>query len=57
MNTVLFTFGAFWGTYDLATLLSICASSYIIFIVTSLLDTPAVYIARRLKEKGKIAEE
>ena len=57
MNTVLFTFGAFWGTYDLPTLLSICASSYIIFIVTSLLDTPAVYIARRLKEKGRIPEE
>ena len=57
LNTILFTFGAFWGTYDLPTLISICASSYIIFIATSLLDTPAVYAARKLQEKGKIPGE
>ena len=32
-------------------LLWICISSYVIFIVTSLADTPAVYLARRMKEK------
>lgn len=54
INTVLFTALAFWGTYDFPTIVSICASSYVIFIVTSLLDTPAVYLARHLKESGKI---
>lgn len=54
INTVLFTVLAFWGTYDVPTIVSICASSYVIFIVTSLLDTPAVYAARRLKEAGKV---
>lgn len=57
MNTVLFTFCAFWGTYSLSTLLNICASSYVVFIATSILDTPVVYIARRLKERGKISSE
>ena len=54
INTVLFTVLAFWGTYDFPTIVSICASSYVIFIATSLLDTPAVYLARHLKESGKI---
>lgn len=48
LNTVLYTFGAFLGTYDLETLLSICLSSYVIFIVTSLADTPFVYLSKKL---------
>lgn len=47
-NAVLFTIGAFWGMHDTATLISITASSYIIFIVTSLADTPFVYAARKI---------
>ena len=52
LNTLLFTLAAFWGTYDGATLLSIFASSYVIYIFTSLLDTPALYLARRMHEKA-----
>lgn len=48
LNAVLFTCGAFWGMYGLKTLLSIAASSYIIFIATSLADTPFVYAARKI---------
>lgn len=51
LNAVLFTGFAFWGIYDLPTLVSIALSSYVIFIVTSLADTPVVYLARRMKEK------
>jgi len=54
VNTVLFTLIAFAGRYSGKTLLSIMASSYIIFIFTSLLDTPVVYLARHLKKKGVI---
>lgn len=54
LNTLLFTFGAFWGTYTFPTLLSIVWASYVIFIFTSLADTPAVYIARWLKETDRI---
>ena len=46
INIVLFNFGAFWGMYDLHTLVIITASSYVIYIFTSLLDTPFVYLAR-----------
>lgn len=54
VNTVLFNLIAFWGTYDTPTLVSIIAAGYVVYIVTSLLDTPAVYIARRMKENGKV---
>ncbi len=52
INTVIFTFIAFAGWYDTATLITIMASSYIIYIFTSLLDTPALYAARIMKRKG-----
>lgn len=51
LNNILFTFGAFLGIYDIPTLINICISSYVIFIVTSLADTPAVYLARAMKIK------
>lgn len=55
LNTVLFTFGAFLGTHNTATLLSIALSSYVIFLVTSLADTPFVYFARYLH--GRMGEK
>ena len=62
INTVLFTLLAFWGTYGFATLSSIFWSSYLIFIITSLLDTPFVYLARwmyhtRMVRPGKRVAE
>lgn len=52
LNTLLYTFGAFSGIYSLETLINICISSYVIFIVTSLADTPVVYLARKLNPKS-----
>ena len=57
INTVLFSITAFWGMYDSDTLIQICMSSYVIFIFTSLLDTPVVYAARWIKENGKVKED
>ena len=52
LNTLLFTLFAFYGTYDVGTLVSIFVSSYVIYIFTSLLDTPVLYLARKLHEKA-----
>lgn len=52
LNTILFTWGAFLGTYSTRTLISIAFSSYVIFIITSLADTPFVYLARYLHGKA-----
>ncbi len=51
LNTLLYTLFAFYGTYSTGTLISIFASSYVIYIITSLLDTPFVYWARNIHEK------
>ena len=48
-NTFLYTFAAFLFIYPVGTLMNIVFSSYVIFVVTSLLDTPAVYAARWIK--------
>ena len=49
VNIVLFNFGAFLGIQTFSELLAITGSCYIIYIVTSLLDTPFIYIARRIR--------
>lgn len=48
LNTVLFTYCAFYGTYSISVLHEIIAFSYVIFIFTSLLDTPVIYLVRYL---------
>lgn len=57
LNTLLFTLLAFVGTYDTKTLLTIFASSYIIYVITALLDTPVVYLARRISDRRKLSAE
>ena len=52
LNTLLFTLFAFYGTYGAETLVSIFASSYVIYIFTSLLDTPVLYLARKVHDKS-----
>ena len=52
LNAVLFTYGAFWGIYNSTTLLSITLSSYFIFVVTSIADTPFIYLARYMYNKS-----
>lgn len=50
-NTLLYTVFAFAGTYSVQTMISIFVSSYIIYIITSLLDTPFVYWCRNIHDK------
>ena len=51
INIVVFNFGAFYGTLPFATLVEITGACYVIYIVTSLLDTPFVYLARKFAKK------
>lgn len=53
VNTVLFNLAAFAGAegYTPSLLVSIIVAGYAIYIVTSLLDTPVVYLARRIHDK------
>ncbi len=53
LNTLLFTFGVFWGVFDMPTLIDIILSSYILFVFTSIFDTPFLYIVRKYSQKHK----
>ena len=53
VNTLLFTWGAFFKIYPVSTLISITLSTYIIYIITSIADTPFVYAARKMMKKEK----
>ncbi len=57
LNTILFNCLAFYGVYDNQTLLSIILSTYAIYIVTSLCDTPTVYLARHIHDKAQKTEK
>ncbi|MBO4507620.1 MAG: queuosine precursor transporter [Spirochaetaceae bacterium] len=53
VNIVIFNFGAFWGIYTFKELVGITAACYVIYVATSLLDTPFVYIARKIAKGNK----
>ena len=53
VNIVIFNFDAFYSIYPLPELIKITGACYTIYIATSLLDTPFVYIARKLKITDK----
>lgn len=48
LNVFLYTFAAFYGIYNLSIIWELIFSSYVIFIFTSLLDTPILYFARKI---------
>ena len=51
LNAVLFNFIAFYGTVDMSTMWSIILANFSITVVTSLLDTPVMYLARHIARK------
>jgi uncharacterized integral membrane protein (TIGR00697 family) len=53
VNIVIFNFGAFSGIYKFNELIAITASCYVIYVATSLLDTPFVYLARKIAYSEK----
>ena len=48
LNAVLFNLFAFYGTYSGGTLFTIIVTTFVIYVFTSLLDTPIVYLARKI---------
>lgn len=53
LNAFLFNFAAFYGVYEMKTLVSISLSTYIVYLVISLADTPVVYLARAMYNKNR----
>lgn len=49
IDTVLFTFLAFWGTYPTGVFFSILITTYLFKAVVAIVDTPFIYLARKIK--------
>ncbi len=54
LNAVLYNVLAFWGVYPTKTIISIITAGFVISLVTSIADTPIIYIARRMSKKSEI---
>ncbi|MCR5420534.1 MAG: queuosine precursor transporter [Lachnospiraceae bacterium] len=48
VDTVLFTFLAFWGTYPTEVFFSILFTTYLFKAIVAVADTPFIYIARKI---------
>ncbi len=57
VDTVLFTFLAFWGTYPTEVFFSILITTYLFKAVVALADTPFIYIARKIRPRGEKRDE
>jgi queuosine precursor transporter len=54
IDTLIFTFIAFWGVYPLSVLVQILISTFALKWVVAIFDTPFIYLARAWHEQGKI---
>ena len=53
IDTVIFTTLAFWGTYPTNVFFSILITTYLFKAVVALLDTPFIYLARKINPMGE----
>ena len=51
IDTVIFTFLAFWGTYPTGVFFSILITTYLFKAIVALADTPFIYIARKINPR------
>ncbi|HKL57008.1 MAG TPA: queuosine precursor transporter [Sphaerochaeta sp.] len=54
IDTLVFTFIAFWGVYPSSVLIQILISTFVLKWVVAVFDTPFIYLARHWYERGKI---
>ncbi|MDD3902167.1 MAG: queuosine precursor transporter [Sphaerochaeta sp.] len=57
IDTLLFTFIAFWGVYPTSVLVQIIVSTFVLKWIVAICDTPFIYLARSWYEQGKITED
>lgn len=51
VDTIIFTTLAFWGTYPTDVFISILLTTYFFKAVVAIMDTPFIYLARKIKPK------
>lgn len=56
IDSVIFTFIAFYGVFEMDVLYQIVLSTYILKWIVALLDTPFLYLAKKWFDEGKIKD-
>lgn len=56
IDSVIFTFIAFYGVFEMDVLYQIVLSTYILKWIVALLDTPFLYLAKKWYDEGKIKD-
>ncbi len=56
LDSVIFTFAAFFGVFPFSVLIEILITTYVLKVVVSLFDTPFIYLARYWFDNKKIVE-
>lgn len=54
IDTLVFTFIAFWGVYSMEVVAQIIISTFVLKWAVAIFDTPFIYLARKWHEEGKI---
>lgn len=56
IDTILFTFIAFFGVFPLSIVLKLCFTTYVLKLIIAVCDTPFLYLAKRINNDEQIKE-
>lgn len=56
VDTILFTFIAFFGVFLLSIVLKLCFTTYVLKLIIAVCDTPFLYLAKRINNDEQIKE-
>ena len=56
IDSLVFTFIAFFGVYEISVWIQIVLTTYFLKLIVAIMDTPFIYLARYWKEKGVVKE-
>ncbi len=56
VDTILFTFIAFFGVFSLSIVLKLCFTTYVLKLIIAVCDTPFLYLAKRINNDEQIKE-
>lgn len=54
VDSTLFTFLAFWGVFEFPVLLQLIGTTYVMKFLIAVMDTPFLYLAKRMKRNNKV---
>lgn len=57
IDTIIFTFIAFFGIFELKTVIALCITTFLVKVLIALCDTPFLYLAKHINNNNSLDEE